>query len=90
MIFVILSPVGPYYKTGFAAVSLLADPSMVRAWPGGAGGYKVGGNYAPTILTQMKAASEGFQQILWLLPVPLYFMISFDISSWIGAAKGWD
>jgi branched-chain amino acid aminotransferase len=35
LLFVIMSPVGPYYKTGFNAVSLLADPSNVRAWPGG-------------------------------------------------------
>lgn len=68
LLFVICSPVGPYYKTGFSAVSLLADPTFVRAWPGGVGDYKVGGNYAPTILTQMNAAAEGFQQILWLLP----------------------
>jgi branched-chain amino acid aminotransferase len=67
-LFVICSPVGPYYKTGFAAVSLLADPQFVRAWPGGVGDYKVGGNYAPTILTQQAAAVQGFQQILWLLP----------------------
>ena len=39
--FVICSPVGPYYKTGFAPVSLLADPKFVRAWPGGVGQYKV-------------------------------------------------
>ena len=29
-LFVITCPVGPYYKTGFAAVSLLADPDAVR------------------------------------------------------------
>ena len=41
-IFVIASPVGPYYKTGFAAVSLCATKSYVRAWPGGTGDCKVG------------------------------------------------
>ncbi len=40
-IFVIASPVGPYYKTGFAAVSLCATKSYVRAWPGGTGDCKV-------------------------------------------------
>jgi branched-chain amino acid aminotransferase len=47
MIFVIASPVGPYYKTGFSAVSLYASTKYVRAWPGGTGDSKVGGNYAP-------------------------------------------
>ena len=42
-LFTILSPVGPYYKTGFAPVSLLADDRYARAWAGGVGNYKVGG-----------------------------------------------
>jgi branched-chain amino acid aminotransferase len=41
LLFVICSPVGPYYKTGFKPVSLLATTHDVRAWPGGTGGYKV-------------------------------------------------
>lgn len=44
MIFVIISPVGPYFSTGsFNPVSLLADPAFVRAWKGGVGAYKMGG-----------------------------------------------
>jgi branched-chain amino acid aminotransferase len=66
-LFVILSPVGPYFKDGFKPVSLLADTNNVRAWPGGAGNAKVGGNYAPTIApARAAAASSGVSQILWL------------------------
>lgn len=66
--FVIMSPVGPYYSGGFKAVSLYADTKNVRAWPGGTGNYKVGGNYAPTIVPQIQAAAkkEKYDQILWL------------------------
>ena len=46
----------------------MADPTHLRAWPGGVGDNKVGGNYAPGILPQLKAAEEGFQQNLWLFP----------------------
>lgn len=46
LLFVIGSPVGPYYKTGFAAVSLKATTEYVRAWPRGTGDSKIGGNYA--------------------------------------------
>lgn len=46
MLFVIGCPVGPYYKTGFAAVSLKATTEFVRAWPRGTGGSKIGANYA--------------------------------------------
>jgi branched-chain amino acid aminotransferase len=61
-----VSPVGPYYKTGFKPVKLLATTTDVRAWPGGTGGYKLGSNYACGVVPQMKAAALGFQQILWL------------------------
>jgi len=65
-LYAILSPVGPYYPEGFAAVSLLAGDEYVRAWPGGTGDSKVGGNYGPTILPQMEAAKKGYSQVLWL------------------------
>ncbi|KAH8666345.1 branched-chain-amino-acid aminotransferase [Xylariales sp. PMI_506] len=66
MLFVIASPVGPYYPTGFKAVSLEATDYAVRAWPGGVGDKKLGANYAPCIVPQLEAASRGFQQNLWL------------------------
>ncbi|GAA95207.1 hypothetical protein E5Q_01863 [Mixia osmundae IAM 14324] len=66
LLFVICSPVGPYYKTGFKPVSLLATNNYVRAWPGGTGGYKLGSNYASGVVPQAQAAALGYQQILWL------------------------
>jgi len=64
--YVISCPVGPYYKSGFKPVKLLADDKNVRAWPGGVGQYKVGGNYAPGIVLQRNALQKGYAQILWL------------------------
>uniref|UniRef100_A0A3Q2QCN8 Branched-chain-amino-acid aminotransferase n=1 Tax=Fundulus heteroclitus TaxID=8078 RepID=A0A3Q2QCN8_FUNHE len=67
LLFVIVGPVGPYFATGsFNPVSLLADPAFVRAWRGGVGAYKMGGNYGPTIAVQMEALKQGCQQVLWL------------------------
>ncbi|XP_021955005.1 branched-chain-amino-acid aminotransferase, cytosolic [Folsomia candida] len=66
MLFVILCPVGPYFATGFKPVSLFADPSYVRAWPGGCGDTKLGANYAPTVFVQKTAEAAGLQQVLWL------------------------
>ncbi|KDN45101.1 branched-chain amino acid aminotransferase II [Tilletiaria anomala UBC 951] len=66
LLFVICSPVGPYYRSGFKPVALEADPSKVRAWPGGTGQYKLGLNYAPGIKMQVEAAKSGYQQNLWL------------------------
>lgn len=66
MMFVILSPVGAYYAGGFKAVRVLADTNHVRAWPGGTGDAKCGGNYAATIVPQMQAKEKDCDQVLWL------------------------
>lgn len=66
LLFTILCPVGAYFAEGNDSVSLLADPSYTRAWPGGCGDRKMGSNYGPTIRVQSKAAQKGRQQVLWL------------------------
>lgn len=67
LLYVICSPVGPYYKqSGFTPVQLTADTPYVRAWPGGTGAHKVGGNYAATMKAQHKAGVDGYGQVLWL------------------------
>lgn len=66
LLFVISSPVGPYFSTGFKAVSLMASTEYIRAWPKGSGDCKVGGNYAPCVKPQYIATQEGYQQNLWL------------------------
>jgi branched-chain amino acid aminotransferase len=66
LLYVICSPVGPYYKTGFAPVRLTADTPYVRAWPGGTGNAKVCGNYAPTLKAQTEAVKSGYGQVIWL------------------------
>ena len=37
-----------------------------RAWPGGTGNSKVGGNYASTMKPAAEAAANGYSQVLWL------------------------
>ncbi|PFH50735.1 hypothetical protein AMATHDRAFT_75423 [Amanita thiersii Skay4041] len=66
LLFVICSPVGPYYPKGFKPVSLYGTTEYVRASPGGTGAYKLGVNYAPGILPQKEAAKQGYAQNLWL------------------------
>lgn len=45
---------------------LTTDTPFVRAWPGGAGASKVGGNYASTIMPGASANERGYSQILWV------------------------
>src|ERR1700753_4194769 len=66
LLYVIASPVGPYFPTGFKAVSLEATDYATRAWPGGVGDKKLGANYAPGIVPQLQAAKRGYHQNLWL------------------------
>ena len=34
MILVLMSPVGPYFKSGFVPIKLSVDAKYIRAWPG--------------------------------------------------------
>lgn len=67
MLFVIASPCGPYFPTGFKAVSLYCDEQNVRAWPGGVGNKKMGANYAVSVGPQSEAEKKGYQQVLWTI-----------------------
>ncbi|XP_074860962.1 branched-chain-amino-acid aminotransferase, cytosolic isoform X2 [Carettochelys insculpta] len=67
LLYVILSPVGPYFASGsFNPISLWADPKYVRAWKGGTGDCKLGMNYGVSIYAQREAMELGCQQVLWL------------------------
>jgi len=66
LVYVIACPVGPYFANGFAPVKVLAETNYRRAWPGGTGDSKVGGNYAPGLLPQKESSQKGFSQVLWL------------------------
>jgi branched-chain amino acid aminotransferase len=46
MFMVFVTPVGPYFKTGFKPVNLIVEEEVDRAAPLGVGDVKVGGNYA--------------------------------------------
>ena len=63
-LFVILSPVGPYFLS--RSINMMADPKYVRAWPGGCGFIKMGSNYAPTISVSEIAKKFNCHQVLWL------------------------
>ena len=63
---VICCPVGAYYPTGLDPVKILVEDELVRAVKGGTGFTKCGGNYAGSILGQVKAEKQGYTQVLWL------------------------
>ena len=59
MLYIILSPVGAYYESGLAPVTIYVESKYVRAVKGGTGHYKTGGNYAASLLAGEKAHEKG-------------------------------
>jgi len=63
---IILSPVSSYYEEGFNPIKIYVEERYVRAFPGGTGDVKAGGNYAASLKAQVEAKEKGYTQILWL------------------------
>lgn len=66
LFYVILSPVGSYYKEGLSPIPIWVEEKYVRAAPGGLGFTKAGANYASSLLAALEAKKKGFAQVLWL------------------------
>jgi len=56
-------PSAPYFS---GSVDLIAEDTYVRAFPGGTGAAKCGGNYAGSMLASIEAQKKGFHNVLWL------------------------
>jgi branched-chain amino acid aminotransferase len=64
--YIILSPVGAYYKEGFNPTKIYVSDEHVRAVKGGVGYAKTSGNYAASLFTSELAKKSGCTQVLWL------------------------
>lgn len=63
---VFVTPVGPYFKGGFSTSKVAIMRQYDRAAPLGTGIYKVGGNYAASLVAGEKAHSLGYSAVLYL------------------------
>ena len=66
LFFIILSPVGAYFKGGFSAARILVEEEFSRAAKGGTGFTKACGNYGASLRAGEKAVEGGYDQVLWL------------------------
>lgn len=64
--YIIIGPVGAYYKEGLNPVSIYVEDRFSRAALGGTGDAKVAGNYAASLMAAEEAKKKGFTQVLWL------------------------
>ena len=63
---VYVTPVGPYFKGGVSAIDLLISEDHHRAAPGGSGGVKAIGNYAPGMMPSKNAKAAGYAEVIYL------------------------
>ena len=63
---IFVMPVGPYFPEGFKPTDLLIVRDFDRAAPQGTGKYKVGGNYAASLVAGKKAKEGGYSAVLYL------------------------
>lgn len=63
---VFVAPVGPYFKGGFAATPFVIMRQYDRSAPLGTGKYKVGGNYAASLVAGKHAQELGYSNIFYL------------------------
>lgn len=63
---IFVMPVGPYFKEGFKPTPMVILREYDRAAPLGTGTYKVGGNYAASLVAGEKAAKMGYSSVLYL------------------------
>ncbi len=63
---IILAPSGAYYESGLDPVGIWIEDEYVRAVRGGMGFAKTGGNYAASLIGQVKAHNDDYSQVLWL------------------------
>jgi len=63
---VFVTPVGPYFKGGLSCIDLVISDEYHRAAPGGSGGVKAIGNYAPGMMPSKNAKKRGFAEVIYL------------------------
>ena len=63
---VFVTPVGPYFKEGFKTTPVCILRQYDRAAPLGTGTYKIGGNYAASLVSGRKAREMGYSAVLYL------------------------
>lgn len=63
---IFVTPVGPYFKEGFKPTPMVILRQYDRAAPLGTGTFKVGGNYAASLVAGEKAHEMGYSAVLYL------------------------
>lgn len=67
-VLMLVTPVGPYFKTGFKPCKVCLSRDYDRVAPKGTGSIKIGGNYAASLAAGEKAHELGYAVMLYMDP----------------------
>lgn len=68
MFMILVSPVGAYFKAGFGCSNICLMREYDRVAPKGTGRFKIGGNYAASLVAGDRAHKMGYSAVLYLDP----------------------
>lgn len=88
MVVMFVTPVGPYFKTGFNPTNICLIREYDRVAPKGTGRYKIGGNYAASLAAGEKAHELGYSAVLYLDPKEKKYLDECGPANFFGVKDG--
>ena len=85
---IFVSPVGPYFKGGFATNDYVIIREYDRAAPLGTGRYKVGGNYAASLAANKMAHDAGYASEFYLDAKEKKYIDECGVANFFGIKDG--
>ncbi len=88
MVIMLVTPVGPYFKTGFKPMRVCISRDYDRVAPKGTGSIKVGGNYGASLVAGEKAHDLGYASLLYLDPKEKKYVDECGAANFFGVKNG--
>ncbi len=85
--YVLVMPVGPYYKDGFIPIRAFVQEEYDRAAPSGVGHVKAGGNYGAGMKAFKVGKEKGYPICLFLDSATHTYIDEFNTSNFIGITR---
>ena len=85
---IFVTPVGPYFKTGFRPTNICIMRQYDRVAPRGTGRWKVGGNYAASLTAGEHAHELGYSAVLYLDPKEKKYLDECGPANFIAIKEG--
>lgn len=85
---ILVTPVGPYFKTGFKPTNICIMRQYDRVAPNGTGLWKVGGNYAASLTAGEHAHELGYSAVLYLDPKEKKYLDECGPANFIAIKNG--